>query len=529
MKPQKILPLLTAVLLLLSLTACKSGGEGKNTTADGTTGPKADHYHEYIDHVFPPTCVADGQTYHTCHICGDTYSDSIVPALGHTYANGIVTEPTCDAGGYTTHTCTVCGHSYRDAETPKREHIYIPNIYAPTCSAEGYTKHICAYCRDSYTDTPTEKTPHNYNNTVVSPTGTEQGYTEHTCYVCGYSYRDNYTDPVIRTSIVDFDPNGGKLPTLQVTYTYRSGENVELPVPTREGYVFDGWYRDVEDDTTHVENGPWSVVGHTWLTARWSPIEVEFTLNMGEGGHFLIYNRDIITWGESIGTLPTPEAKFGYTFDGWYDGDTRITPDTLSSYTEPVTFVGKWFAPIASAHVSGGDSNDYDWAVYHDGTLRFSPAAGAESGSAAFTIANGTFRGMSEIVRVELPNTVTDIGNYAFADCPNLKSITVPGSARVIRSSVFEGCAALESVTVGSGISVINEDAFKGCSSLTEITLPLSLFQIYSPFEGCTALARVNYEGTAFQWSVIVKDDAAKSALGAEGLTYTYEVTYSKK
>ena len=85
---------------------------------------------------------------------------------------------------------------------------------------------------------------------------------------------------------------------------------------------------------------------------------------------------------------------------------------------------------------------------------------------------------------------------------------------------------ALERVVIGSGIRVMNEDAFRGCGALKELTLPLTLLQIYSPFEGCDSLSLVRYEGTEFQWGVIVKDGAALASLGAPSVTYLFEVSY---
>ena len=41
--------------------------------------------HSYTAVVTPPTVTDDGYTTHTCGRCGDTYTDSIVPALGETY------------------------------------------------------------------------------------------------------------------------------------------------------------------------------------------------------------------------------------------------------------------------------------------------------------------------------------------------------------------------------------------------------------------------------------------------------------
>ena len=46
------------------------------------------HTHDYQDVVTEPTCTTDGYTTHTCSICGDSYTDSEVAALGHTTDNG---------------------------------------------------------------------------------------------------------------------------------------------------------------------------------------------------------------------------------------------------------------------------------------------------------------------------------------------------------------------------------------------------------------------------------------------------------
>ena len=525
MKKRIFIPILTS-LLLLALTACGKTADPGDVTSASTSGRPSggDHYHEYIDQVFAPTCVSEGMTTHVCHICGDSYVDTIVPKLEHRYLHTIV-APTCDAGGYTEYVCADCGYTYRGEEKPHLEHLYLPNVVEPTCSAEGYTKHTCAYCRDSYTTDPTPMIAHSYLTETIRPTAIEQGYTQYTCYVCGYVYRDNYVDPDSgRKYIIDFNPNGGALPTLQVTYVYRAGEDVTLPVPTLEGHVFMGWYTDVEDDETLVQDGPWAIADSVWLTARWEPIEAKANLHMGEGGQLLIYSSTSLAWGEPIGSIAAPKAKFGYTFDGWFDGETRITADMVSRYTEPVTFTAKWLAPLASGRVSG-EGNSYDWAVYADGTLRFMTAKNAQTGEAdSFAIAEDAFRGMNEIRAVELPENLTDIGRRAFADCVNLKEVSIPGAVKVIRSSVFDGCSSLEKVTVGSGIRVMNEYAFRGCVALREVTLPLTLLQIYSPFEGCVSLSHVRYEGTAFQWGVVLKDGAAKEALEAPSVTYQFEV-----
>ena len=49
------------------------------------------HSHEYVADITVPTCTEKGYTTYTCE-CGDSYVDSYVEALGHTYENGICVE-----------------------------------------------------------------------------------------------------------------------------------------------------------------------------------------------------------------------------------------------------------------------------------------------------------------------------------------------------------------------------------------------------------------------------------------------------
>ena len=66
------------------------------------------HTHSYKDVVTAPTCTEKGYTTHTC-ACGDSYVDTYVDALGHSWDSGTVTkEPTATETGVRTYTCTRC-------------------------------------------------------------------------------------------------------------------------------------------------------------------------------------------------------------------------------------------------------------------------------------------------------------------------------------------------------------------------------------------------------------------------------------
>ena len=66
-----------------------------------------------------------------------------------------------------------------------------------------------------------------------------------------------------------------------------------------------------------------------------------------------------------------------------------------------------------------------------------------------------------------IPNTVTEIKNYAFYGYTSLTSVTIPSSVTTIGWSAFGRCASLTSVEIPSSVTAIGQSAFSGCTSLT--------------------------------------------------------------
>lgn len=147
--------------------------------------------HSYTSKVTSATCTTGGYTTHTCSRCKNTYKDTPVAALGHSWDSGeITTTPTCSQTGVKTFTCGNCKEIKTEILT-KLAHNYTDSITDPTCTKQGYTTYTCSNCADSYRDTYTDATGHNYNSAVTKPTCTEDGYTTHTCSSCGDSYTDS--------------------------------------------------------------------------------------------------------------------------------------------------------------------------------------------------------------------------------------------------------------------------------------------------------------------------------------------------
>lgn len=107
------------------------------------------------------------------------------------------------------------------------------------------------------------------------------------------------------------------------------------------------------------------------------------------------------------------------------------------------------------------------------------------------TIGNYAFK-KSTITAINIPDSVTNIGDEAFCNCTSLASITIPDSVTGIGDEAFYYCSGLTSLTLSNNIASIGEKAFYGCSSLTNLTIPNSVTSIDDDaFSYCRGLTSV--------------------------------------
>ncbi len=108
------------------------------------------------------------------------------------------------------------------------------------------------------------------------------------------------------------------------------------------------------------------------------------------------------------------------------------------------------------------------------------------------TIAAYAFSGCSSLTSIEIPPSVTTIAREAFVGCSSLISVEIPLSVTTIEVGAFSGCSSLTSIEIPSSVTAIETFAFEDCSSLTSVEIPSSVTTIGGfAFQNCSSLTSI--------------------------------------
>ena len=139
------------------------------------------------------------------------------------------------------------------------------------------------------------------------------------------------------------------------------------------------------------------------------------------------------------------------------------------------------------------------------------------------TIGDRAFYGCESLIKINIPNSVTTIGEGAFLGCNSLTSITIPSSVVTIignpfylwhgnlynesKAFIYENHVLFNknkttliayraketNYTIPNSVTTIGEHAFSGCDSLTSINIPNSVTTIGKfAFSDCASLVNIN-------------------------------------
>ena len=161
--------------------------------------------------------------------------------------------------------------------------------------------------------------------------------------------------------IVTFDPNGGSVTTNTKAVNYNSAYG-ELPIPTRSGYRFDGWYTSatggtVVNNTTIVTNAS----AHT-LYAHWSDIEAP-VCTFGSFGNSSLSIRETtnikLTCTDNVGVITNTLTSSSFTFSN--SDAISISNITSSSITNGIVY---------TITIAGGSTNASSTITLKDGSIK---------------------------------------------------------------------------------------------------------------------------------------------------------------
>ena len=205
-----------------------------------------------------------------------------------------------------------------------------------------------------------------------------------------------------------FNANGGSVTEAERT-AYSGASIGELPIPTRNGYTFVGWYTALSGGTQVTAQSSFISSGSVTVYALWTanPCTVSYNGNGGTPGAA----SKTVYYESTYGSLATA-TRTGYTFAGWYtdaSGGTKVESTTSVTTTSNHTLYAHWTANsyTVSFNGNGGTPGTASKTVYYDGTYG-SLATATRTG---YTFA-GWYTAASGGTKVESTTSVTAASDH---------------------------------------------------------------------------------------------------------------------
>lgn len=139
--------------------------------------------------------------------------------------------------------------------------------------------------------------------------------------------------------------NGTEINSIQVN----GNRDTDLPVPSKEGYSFEGWYTS-KNPYTNKFTLETSVNSDITLYAKWQIKEYTVSFNTNGGSEVPPIT---IKHGTNLSMVET--TRKAHTFLGWYEDDELTVPyDFTSNVNKDMTLYAKWeiiFEEVTASHI----------------------------------------------------------------------------------------------------------------------------------------------------------------------------------
>ena len=123
------------------------------------------------------------------------------------------------------------------------------------------------------------------------------------------------------------------------------------------------------------------------------------------------------------------------------------------------------------------------------------------------------FIGCRSLTDIVIPNSVTNIGDYAFSGCRSLTDIVIPDSVTNIGDCAFWDCRSLTDIVIPNSVTSIGDNAFEYCFSLSNLVIP----------DGVTSIGKWAFEDCSSLSSVVIPDSV--TSIGNHAFAYCESLT----
>ena len=215
----------------------------------------------------------------------------------------------------------------------------------------------------------------------------------------------------------------------QTTRTVTYDKDYTLPVPTKEGYTFLGWYLDTTQMTDEKGKSlsPWTVAEDKVLNAKYNISR--YTISVTYDDNFVeVIGAGVYEYGSTVKLKAEP--FLAGTPISWYNGNTKLTGEKEYTFKlekeEDISLRVQLDIPkdVSAVFQFSSDKTQITKLLYKD----------AQS--------------------IYIPSFVTSIGEYAFSGCKGLTSITIPNSVTSIGRYAFEGCYKLIEIVKHTSLNI---------------------------------------------------------------------------
>lgn len=555
MKKKIIVVIFAAVFccsLAAGLTACK----------------KISHEHTYKTEVVAPNCTEQGYTLHTCTGCGDSYKDTYVSALGHSYGEPSWAWSEDYTNATATFTCTNDSEHVNTLTATVTDKVTTP----ATCTTDGekdYTATV-TFNNQTYTDVKTvtvEKTGHSISGNSCVNCGQPASEGLDMVLISEGEYTVSGIGTCTDTEIlIPTTYNGLPVVSVEASAFLNNTAITSVVLPDSITSIGENAFNDCKSLKNVYYNGTkeeWETLCSSIGVSNDYLIDAKvyyFSQTQPEEGFFWHLDTDgktPVSWGVesdySVGlkySLNTDEKGYTVVGIGYCEDTDLVIPATYREL--PVTAIGsnafESVRSFKSVSIPASVTTIGEKAFAHCGVTSVTFATNSQ----LTTVDRYAFFSSSSLQSIALPDGVTTIGEAAFNGCNNITSISIPDSITTIenRALDFNSSAftvynnakylgnstnpylvlvgasdtSLTTCDIHTGAKIILIFAFDNCTSLKSVTIPNSVTTICNAaFYYCNSLSTVYYGGTAEEWADISIDSTGNDKLTSATVYYYTE------